>query len=224
MRPDCANAAGLFECLQTSLQQLGVSVIYAENCKQLIGIKTDIASTNVVASRLIRLVEKKTSWTFWMWCLVHWVELALKDALKHAAFDLMDDMLIWLLYVYHIQKNVCGGKLFVVFHSTTNLFLRIMALLISNICLQNCYSESFTVNSYFQLKPRKFSLTDVFPCTVYEKSPKKCHEFEEVISDLQQYVFIRWCCNKTYLCKWFQMGLTHIKWHEMATVEIWCML
>ena len=129
-----------------------------------------------------------------------------------------------LTTVYCIQENVCGGKLFVVFHSTTNLFLQIMALSISNISLQNCYSKSFTVNSYFQLKPWKFSPIDVFPCTVYEKSPKKWHEFEEVISDLQQYVFIRWCCNKTYLCKWFQMGLTHIKWHETATVEIWCML
>ena len=69
MRPDRANAAGLFECLQKSLQQLGVSVINAE---QLIGIETDSASANVAAAGL---VEKD---------LAHQVELALKDALKHS--------------------------------------------------------------------------------------------------------------------------------------------
>ena len=121
MRPDHANAAGLFECLQKSLQQLGVSVISAENCKRLIGIGTDGASANIAAAGLKGLVEKEIPWIFWMWCLAHRVELALKDALKHTAFDLIDDMLIRLYYIY-------------------------------------------------------------------EKSPKKCRELEEVISDLQQCV------------------------------------
>ena len=52
LRPDRANAAGLFGCLQKSLQQLGVSVINAENCKQLIGIGTGSASANVAAAGL----------------------------------------------------------------------------------------------------------------------------------------------------------------------------
>ena len=47
-------------------------------------------------------------------------------------------------------------KTFTVFHSTANLFPWIMALLISNISLQNCYSKSFTANSYFPLKTQKF--------------------------------------------------------------------
>ena len=94
MRPDRVNAAGLFECLQKSLQQLGVSVISAENCKRLIGIGTDGASANIAAAGLKGLVEKEIPWIFWMWCLAHRVELALKDALKHTAFDLIDDMFI----------------------------------------------------------------------------------------------------------------------------------
>ena len=59
-----------------------------------------------------------------------------------------------------------AGKL-VQFYSTANVFLQIMVLLISNISLQECYSESFIANSYFPLKTQKFSPTDVFPYTVY---------------------------------------------------------
>ena len=106
MRPDRANAAGLFECLQKSLQQFGVSVINAENCKQLIGIRTDDASANVATAGLKGLVEKEISWIFWMWCLAHRLELALKDALKHTAFDLIDNMLIRLIYMTNPQRSV----------------------------------------------------------------------------------------------------------------------
>ena len=52
------------------------------------------------------------------------------------------------------------------FHSITNLFPQLLALSISNISLQNCYSESFTANSYFLLKMQTFSPADVFPFTV----------------------------------------------------------
>ena len=46
-----------------------------------------------------------------MWCLAHRVELALKDALKHTAFDLIDDMLIQLYYIYEKSpKNAASWK------------------------------------------------------------------------------------------------------------------
>ena len=54
---------------------------------------------------------------------------------------------------------------FVEFHLITNIFPQLLALSIGNISLQNCYSESFTTNSYFLLKMQKFSPTDVFPFT-----------------------------------------------------------
>ena len=113
LRPDRANAAGLFECLQKSLQQLGVSVISAENCKRLIGIGTDGASANIAAAGLKGLVEKEIPWIFWMWCLAHRVELALKDALKHTTFDLIHDMLIRLYYIQYMKnprKNAASWK------------------------------------------------------------------------------------------------------------------
>ena len=89
MRPESVNATGLFDCLQKALQQFGASVINAENCKRLIGIGADGASTNVAVAGLKGLVENKISWVLWMWCLAHRVELALKDALKHTAFGLV---------------------------------------------------------------------------------------------------------------------------------------
>ena len=51
-----------------------------------------------------------------------------------------------------IYGKTSVGENFRGFHSTTNVFLRIMALSISNISLQKCYSKSFTANSYFPLK------------------------------------------------------------------------
>ena len=65
--------------------------------------------------------------------------------------------------------NIHRGKFswFCGFHTTTNVFLWIMALLISNISLWNPMCESFTVNSYFPLKMWKFSATDVFLYTVH---------------------------------------------------------
>ena len=68
LRPDSANVAGLFECLQKSFQQFGISMINAENCKRLISIGTD-------------------------------------SALKHTAFDFIDDMLTRLYYIHYASKQ-----------------------------------------------------------------------------------------------------------------------
>ena len=120
-RPKSGNAKGLFECLQSALQEFGVAALNVENCKMLVGIGTDDASVNIAAAGLKGLVEGELQWVFWMWCLVHRQELALNDALKGTVFDLIDEMLVRLYYVY-------------------------------------------------------------------EKSPKKCHELEEVVADLRQCV------------------------------------
>ena len=41
-----------------------------------------------------------------MWCLAHLVELALKDALNHTAFDLINDVLYSPYYIYEKSLNV----------------------------------------------------------------------------------------------------------------------
>ena len=42
------------------------------------GIGTDDASVNISAAKLKGLAEE-LQWIFWMWCLAHRQELALKD-------------------------------------------------------------------------------------------------------------------------------------------------
>ena len=53
------------------------------------------------------LVELQCEWMFWMWCLVHRLELAVKDALKKSAFDAVDDMLLKLYYLYEKAPKKC---------------------------------------------------------------------------------------------------------------------
>ena len=67
----------------------------------------------------------------------------------------------------HPWGNFCD---FSSFHSNVNLFLQIMALSISNISLQKCYSKSFIENSYFPLKTRKFFPMDAFPYMVFHEN------------------------------------------------------
>ena len=60
----------------------------------------------VTHSQLLKgLVESKVPWIFWMWCLAHRLELAIKDALKGSSFDDVDEMLLRLYYLY--QKRKC---------------------------------------------------------------------------------------------------------------------
>ena len=61
--------------------------------------------------------------------------------------------LAWCHYYfkYRIRENIYGGKFLQFFIQP-----QIMALLISSISLQKCYSKSFTANSYFPLKTQKF--------------------------------------------------------------------
>ena len=60
---------------------------------------------------------------------------------------------------------------FMVFHSTTNFFLQIMALSISNISLQQCYSKSLPWIAIFHSK-RKSSPPQMFSCIWYVTSLK----------------------------------------------------
>ena len=106
-RPTGLTEAGLFECLQTSLQRIGISAIDAENCKQLVGIGTDGASANVASGGLKGLVEKELPWMFWTWCLAHRLELSVKDALQGTTFDLIDEMLLRLYYIYEKSPKKC---------------------------------------------------------------------------------------------------------------------
>lgn len=108
-RPRAVTAEGLFECLQSGLGQLGIEAIDAaeEYCKKLVGIGTDGAAANIASAGLKGLVEKELPWVYWMWCLAHRLELAVKDALNGTSFDFIDEMLLRLYYIYEKSPKKC---------------------------------------------------------------------------------------------------------------------
>ena len=103
-RPKTVDAAGLLQSLKSALLRLGISDINPENCKKLVGIRSDGASANIARGGLKGLVESQCKWIFWMWCLAHRLELAVKDG---TAFDAVDDMLLKLYYLYEKAPKKC---------------------------------------------------------------------------------------------------------------------
>ena len=107
IRPDSVTGAGLFQVVECALQSVGVTAIDDTHCRKLVGIVTDGASANIADGGLKGLVERKLNWIFWMWCLAHRMELAIKDALNGTAFDLIDEMLLRLYYLYEKFPKKC---------------------------------------------------------------------------------------------------------------------
>ena len=107
VRPQSVTAEGLFKVLESGLRGLGINEISAELCKKLVGVGTDGTSANIAAAGLKGLVEGRLSWVFWMWCMAHRLELAVKDALKSTAFDSIDDLLLRLYYLYEKSPKKC---------------------------------------------------------------------------------------------------------------------
>ena len=111
-RPKDVTGAGLFQCLEASLQVLGISAINAEECKKLVGVGTDGASSNVAAGGLKGFVENELPWIFWMWCLAHRLELSVKDALRALSlFKLTRCSSAYITYMKNRQKNVESWKM-----------------------------------------------------------------------------------------------------------------
>ena len=107
-KPDHVTAEGLLQSLQHGLECLGIQSITKEACKKLVGIATDGAAVNVAGNGLKGLVKKELEWIFWMWCLAHRLELAIKDALRSTSFDLVDEMLLRLYYIYEKSPKKCS--------------------------------------------------------------------------------------------------------------------
>ena len=107
MRQSTVNAQGLFDTLQEVLQSLGIQAIDSKKCTRLVGIGTDRASANIAGGGLNGLIEAKLPWMFWMWCLAHRMELAVRDALKTMYFSSVDDMLLNLYLLYAKSPKKC---------------------------------------------------------------------------------------------------------------------
>ncbi len=106
-KPQHVTAEGLLQSLQYGLQCLGIQSVKKDACSKLVGIATDGASANVAGNGLKGLVERELDWIFWMWCLAHRLELAIKDALHGTSFDLLDEMLLWLYNLYEKSPQKC---------------------------------------------------------------------------------------------------------------------
>ena len=107
-QPPRATAVGLMHSLDHCLQCLGVEGLDSMLCYRIVGIGTDGASANIAAAGLKGLVEEKVPWVFWMWCLAHSLELAVKDALSTTFFSLIASMLIRLYYLYEKSPKKCA--------------------------------------------------------------------------------------------------------------------
>ena len=106
-RPATATAKGIFDVLQTALQGLGISTISREECAKIVGIGTDGAAANIAGAGLKGLVDKEIPWVVWLWCMAHRLELAVKDALRHTHFDVIDEMLLRLYLLYESSPKKC---------------------------------------------------------------------------------------------------------------------
>ena len=106
-RPSTVNATGLLQSLSNALRKLGCAEVNVEHCSKLVGIGSDGAATNIARGGLKGLIEAELNWVFWMWCLAHRLELAVKDALKGTAFGAIDDMLLKLYYLYEKSPKKC---------------------------------------------------------------------------------------------------------------------
>ena len=105
--PSSVSGNGLYQVFVGTLLGLGVTTINQEDCSKLVGVGTDGAAANVASAGLKGLVKEKIPWVFWMWCLAHRLELAIKDALKVSYFDMIDEMLFRLYLLYEKSPKKC---------------------------------------------------------------------------------------------------------------------
>ena len=71
------------------------------------GFGCDGASVNMGANALRGLLEQAVSWVICFWCLIHRLQLALKDSLKSTFFSSIDDMLTQLYLLYQKSPKKC---------------------------------------------------------------------------------------------------------------------
>uniref|UniRef100_A0A1X7UJN0 DUF4371 domain-containing protein n=1 Tax=Amphimedon queenslandica TaxID=400682 RepID=A0A1X7UJN0_AMPQE len=106
-QPDFVSGVGLLKVIEGSLQSLGIQGIDDTNCYKLVEVATDGASANIESGGLKGIVKEKLPWIFWTWCIGHRIELAIKDAFKGTAFDLIDEMLLGFYYLYEKSSKKC---------------------------------------------------------------------------------------------------------------------
>ena len=95
--------------LRELFQGLGIQAIDSKKFTQLVGSGTDGASALIAGGGLKGLIETKLPWMMWMWCLVHRVGLAVKDALKMTYFHSVNGILLTLFLCYAKSPKSVGS-------------------------------------------------------------------------------------------------------------------
>lgn len=73
-----SDAEGLFKCFEAAMNYVDIP----DWTNKLIGFGCAGASVNIAAGGLRGHLEESVPWVVVIWCLVHRLELSLKDALK----------------------------------------------------------------------------------------------------------------------------------------------
>ena len=115
LEPSKADSAGLCDCLQEALKDMGIrdlmnpeNVLQVKNLPILVGVGTDCAAVNISEiSGLKAKVHNVLPWIFWMWCFAHRLELASRGALSNPVFKEIDEMLLRIYYVYNKSPKKC---------------------------------------------------------------------------------------------------------------------
>ena len=82
---DVLRVALLKVCLSASSRLLVIVGIVNRKDK-LIGFGCDGTSVNIAAGGLKGYLQQSVPWVVVFWCLAHWLELSLKDALSNTLF------------------------------------------------------------------------------------------------------------------------------------------
>ena len=99
---DSQNAPGLKNAYFATFHKLSLESVLSK----IVFLSSDGASVNSSKdSDLIRLLQEDFPWIFFIWCFIHRLELALKDALKEF-IEPVDTSLMHLFYLYKkLYKN-----------------------------------------------------------------------------------------------------------------------
>ena len=98
-----ANAEGIFECIKTAFEQIGI----LDFQKRIMGLNVDGASVNTrVHNGVGVLMQADLPWLQVIHCFNHCLELAIKDAFQNDNFNKIDEMLMKFYYLY--QKSPKG--------------------------------------------------------------------------------------------------------------------
>ena len=91
------KAKGVLRAITDSFESLGITDFRSKR----VGFGADSASVNMGNREgVIAILRKELPWIIFNWCLSHRLELAVKEALNGTMFDVIDEMLLNIYYLY----------------------------------------------------------------------------------------------------------------------------